>query len=337
MKIKTTRKLLWLSSGTIFVVLLALPVLVLKAHSVAEPMTKEEISKQHILPFTEQKQDGGQAERPLVDSYKELWELNIVNKPDPEPQQIVKPVETKPKPRKVPLDTLIDVLAVWPMGERAEVDLVLKKNPGTVINTSVGERLEEITEFVTILKRVETYRIVFDYGGEEVEVSVPLGPKMPAMSGSPSVAADAVFRPEENPRAGRGGRQRTPRGDSPPAQEAPAQTRFDEDAQTWHISQMDAEGISENYEEMLQQASFAPATNPETGQVEGMTVRSLPSDPVISQFGFEVNDVIRKIDGQPILSREAAINYIRSQKGKRRFTIEYERNGRVMKTSFQTY
>ena len=101
----------------------------------------------------------------------------------------------------------------------------------------------------------------------------------------------------------------------------------------WAISRSEYQEVNQNYETMLDQVGLVTIRNPETGK-KSIKLSSVDEDSIVYKRGFRSGDVLISINGFPVSSKSAAINYLKQHPDDGRYVVEIDRHGRRVTQTF---
>ncbi len=103
----------------------------------------------------------------------------------------------------------------------------------------------------------------------------------------------------------------------------------------WFIGTTTRDIVEKDYEKLLDRIELAPDVDPKNRGRIRLKISKLPDDHLAAQKGFEVGDVIRKVNGQDVSSKASLANYIKENPGLSSYSIEIERRGSTITKEFQ--
>jgi len=85
---------------------------------------------------------------------------------------------------------------------------------------------------------------------------------------------------------------------------------------------------------VLQQAAMIPVRGP-GGEIHGFRFVNIQPDSIYTKLGFQVGDVIKNVNGEPIDSPAKALELYNALKGSNDIKLNMERNGQVQEMEYQ--
>jgi len=99
------------------------------------------------------------------------------------------------------------------------------------------------------------------------------------------------------------------------------------------ISSQEYNQVTKGYEKLLDEVKLTTYSNPETGK-EAIKLASVEQDSLVHRRGFRRNDILISINGIPISSKAAAVNYFKQHPKEGRYVVEIDRMGRRVYKTF---
>jgi len=100
------------------------------------------------------------------------------------------------------------------------------------------------------------------------------------------------------------------------------------------LSEKEYRDYTENYDSILNNVSLTTYRNPETGK-ESIKLGEVKENSVVYQRGARRGDILISINGIPVSSKAAAINYFKKNPDLGSYTVEIDRQGRrIFKTFY---
>lgn len=164
--------------------------------------------------------------------------------------------------------------------------------------------------FGKVLK-IDPERVVFSWLGEEVELT-PKGLKSAADGAMIAAASKSPLKKYHG--------------------RPPEKTVLVEE-NTWALSRQEYHEITENHEKILKQVNVTEIRNPETGK-KTVELTSVEKDSLAYRRGLRKGDRLKSINGFPVSTKAAAINYVENNPDLGTYVVEVERMGRSV---FLTY
>ncbi len=264
--------------------------------------------------------------------YSVLYELNVTGKEAP--PLIIENGGPKVAPNK----TIADLLrVVYIQHEPA----ALKKSRGYVVYLEASMAANAKEDFLEVddhlpnpydavrLAEVKTDRLVFHFEGQEGKQE-----EVAVQEFNPMQALAMAFRPSNG--AGPDGSGRTmvnalvgyPQNYSPPQQT----TQMNEN-EYW-IGIKDSERFEKNYQASLRDLKVSPYFEPGSDKPSGVKVDRVPPNSPVYSYGVQTGDVIKSINGNPVSSKEAAINWVKANPDLPRYDVEIERQGKIITKTY---
>lgn len=102
----------------------------------------------------------------------------------------------------------------------------------------------------------------------------------------------------------------------------------------FEVKREDVLKYTANLSNVLQQAAMVPVRGP-GGEITGFRFVNIQPDSIYTKLGFQVGDVIRSVNGQPIDSPAKALELYNALKGDTQIRMNVERNGRPQDMEYQ--
>ncbi len=106
-------------------------------------------------------------------------------------------------------------------------------------------------------------------------------------------------------------------------------------ANGWFIGTDTRDLVERDYEKLLDTIELAPDFDPRVRGRIRLKISKLPDDHLAAKRGFEVGDVIKKVNGVDISSKASLANYIKENKSLSNYSIEIERRGSTITKEFR--
>lgn len=165
--------------------------------------------------------------------------------------------------------------------------------------------------------RIEESQVVFSWFGEETT----LGPKYFVSSADKALARNK-------------GEEGIPEDPASKYRNRPPQETVEFKPGHYALSENEYKDLTQNYESILGDVSLATYRNPETGK-ESIKLGDVNEGSVVYQRGARKGDILISINGIPVSSKPAAVNYFKKNPNLGSYTIEIERQGRrIFKTFY---
>src|SRR5690606_22612715 len=164
--------------------------------------------------------------------------------------------------------------------------------------------------FLGKVKEITPDGIVFSWGGDDV-----------------------LLQPGEMARLADGDVKTMPGLDEPKLSDEELARRMAEARETrqvgehgWFIGTEELDRLEEEHDRML--AEVEVGMKYDAGSQRALLqINEIPEDSLVAQRGFEKGDVLLSINGEPISSKYAAIQYFRQNSNSTKFNVEIERRG----------
>jgi len=165
--------------------------------------------------------------------------------------------------------------------------------------------------------RIEEDQVVFSWFGEETA----LGPKSFVSS------ADKVLARAQ-------GKEGFPEDPASKYRNKPPEETVEFKPGHYALSEKEYKDYTQNYESILGDVSLSTYRNPETGK-ESIKLGEVKENSIVHQRGARMGDILISINGIPVSSKAAAINYFKKNPDLGAYTVEIERQGRrIFKTFY---
>lgn len=226
-------------------------------------------------------------------------------------------------PSGPPLESLLRVLGTTvhvETPERSSCFLEFVQQSGNVERKRIGESISAGPGDPYTISEIKERSVVFTRGAERVELPVmerggAAAPALPAAAAARQIRSVGLHVGNREPGGPKGGASGTA------SYVDPANPHY------WHISQQEREYILASEEQLAQQVKVRPFMP--SGDFEGILVEDVQPGSIFAQRGLRPQDIIRKVNGQPITSMEhaGAVYDSEKQKGASSVTVEILRNG----------
>jgi general secretion pathway protein C len=94
------------------------------------------------------------------------------------------------------------------------------------------------------------------------------------------------------------------------------------------IKRSDLEKYLKNMTSILMDARMIPSRDPATGQTNGFRFVDIKPGSIFNKIGFQVNDTLKMVNGQPVDSLEKAMQLFQALKTADAINIQVDRGGR---------
>ena len=103
---------------------------------------------------------------------------------------------------------------------------------------------------------------------------------------------------------------------------------------TFSLKRSDVDRYIQNLPALLQQARAVPSIEPGTGAINGFRLVEIQPGSLYENLGFQRNDLIKNVNGEPVNSPAKAMELYNSLKTDSNIAIDFERNGRMQTSNF---
>jgi hypothetical protein len=109
----------------------------------------------------------------------------------------------------------------------------------------------------------------------------------------------------------------------------PLVSAIEERENFWNVPKEEVDYWDEFGESVAEDVAVLPVTDPETKKAVGIQVKTIAKGSIVARRGVKQGDILKSINGQPVGSRQEAVNYFKGPgKGLTRYKVVIERNGR---------
>jgi len=102
----------------------------------------------------------------------------------------------------------------------------------------------------------------------------------------------------------------------------------------FEVKRSDVVKYTSDLSNVLQQAAMIPVRGP-GGEIQGFRFVSIQPDSIYTKLGFQVGDVIKSVNGEPIDSPAKALELYNALKGSSEIRLNMERNGQDQEMEYQ--
>lgn len=102
----------------------------------------------------------------------------------------------------------------------------------------------------------------------------------------------------------------------------------------FEVKRSDVVKYTSDLSNVLQQAAMIPVRGP-GGEIQGFRFVNIQPDSIYTKLGFQVGDVIKSVNGEPIDSPAKALELYNALKGSSNIRLNMERNGRDQEMEYQ--
>lgn len=342
LKVQTLRTLLWLGN---LLVIVAIAVLLGQAYMATKGKGKKKVSP--FLP-PERIEEALKAEASIKQressgaqawaTYDSCYRLNITGKEPPPPPPPDDPREIIPNLKPITEVIRVDMFVVGADGGYASVRYLEDGHLGMPANTAAptpsgipGKRApaNRAEEFVRPGANLRSPYDKPPFLGKVLEIT-PKGVRV-----SWGGKDDVFVVPDQLDRTGTQAPRTMPGlGDNPASEAEIASHREQIRASrqikdhSWFIGSDELEQIQNEHEEILKDVGIGVTMSREDQQPRPLLkLTKVPSESLVAERGFEVGDILHSINGEPISSKFAAIQYFKQHQNLSTFNIEIERRG----------
>lgn len=339
LKVQTLRTLLW--TGNLLVVL-AIAGLLVKMYLVGKkgnPYLPPDriVDAMRAEASIERRQQGGVQQWSL---YEGTWKLNVTGREPPPPPEIAEAQPIKEEIRPIMDVVRVDMIATG-LQPRASIryledghlgvsegeadlvrpDLPNKREPARRAPSLIEPGTElrapyNADPFFGKVKDITAQGVLFSWGGDDILLppdEYQKGDVVPRML--PSLE-DEVATDEELARRAAEVRETQKLGDH-----------------GWAIGTEELNRLQEHHEELLDEVGVGMSYSREAGRPL-LKLNRIPEDSLAAERGFEEGDVLHAINGEPISSKYAAVQYVRQNSHRSEFVVEIERRGTRIQKRF---
>ncbi len=351
LKVQTLRTLLWLGN---LLVIVAIAVLLGQAYMATKGKGKKKVSA-YLPPerieeamkaeaSIKQQEASGEQAWPTYDS---CYLLNVTGKEPPPPPTIDEPDEALPNLKPITEVIRVDMFVVGGDGGYASIRYIEDGHLGVPPTTSsatpaaVPGRRSPVNRAEEFVRPGSDLRPPYDkppFLGKVLEIT-PKGVRV-----SWGGRDDIYVVPDQFDRAGTPAPRTMPGLDNDPASDAEIASHREKNRASrkikdhaWFIGSDEMTKLESEHEEILKEVGIGVTMTRDHDANEPRAVLKLtkvPSDSLVAERGFEVGDILHSINGEPISSKFAAIQYFKQHKNVSTFNVEIERRGTRIKKVF---
>lgn len=267
---------------------------------------------------------------PARSQYETVWTA-LVNGEDPNPE----PIETKgpetPKPTKTlkKIDDVLEIsLVFWSSDPATRFVAIEYKEAATGaaalgkarrLHVSEGEQLRppyDADPYNARVLEIRPQQVVIQWGEDEEVIDPGLGRDgkgVPNTDWDPSVKSDP-FEDYEKP---------------------PAESVYLEEGE-WLLGTADKEQVARDPHAFLQDQVRVRTIAPKTGQRSMLELTHVEEGSVAYRLGARTNDRIISVNGIPMTSTSAAVNWFKANPDEGTYVVRYERSGAEKTITFHT-
>lgn len=114
-----------------------------------------------------------------------------------------------------------------------------------------------------------------------------------------------------------------------------AQSPYAVGANQFELSRREVKKYTSNLGDLLQQALAVPSKDPRTGEVNGYLLKYIRPDSIFTKLGVKTNDIIDKVNGNPVRSANDANQLYQTLQTEDRIEVEVKRGGQNVKLEFR--
>lgn len=174
--------------------------------------------------------------------------------------------------------------------------------------------------------QIASDEVIFSWGGKEEALPVPK-------------LSDVSLKPQLQPTVPNLPNARTDEddGDGEPATDEPAidpteSRKIDEN--TWFIGTKEKDRIKSDYEKLWSEVTWSVQRHKEDRR-QYLMVSKIPEGSLAKERGLEEGDLLRTINGRPIVNKSSVFQYFEENPSFRTYRVEIERRGKRMTRVFQ--
>jgi len=340
MRIRTLKMMLWLLNGVITVGIVgAVFLFVVKPPSPVGQGLREDLEAIRDEAEANRRVEGEAAR--LKSEYQAVWKANLRALAPELPPPVVTDSTDEPKETGPKLDAIVALEMI--VGESStlrykkplrdkELDEEIKPNDARSVR--VNERIPGV-EPAAVIKAVYGLerKIEVAYSGKTVTLEIA------AHSPDLSVAQDgtaAGATPTRTAFAPAGAKEA-----SEDRRSGPIDPNATEGYETrpgsgmWMIPEAEAERLVDEAGDILEQATLSSYRDPQ-GRAAGIRLDQVDSGSLILDRGFQVGDIVQKVNGQSVNSKTELVDWVkRNHERYSMYRVEVQRRGQIKRLNFR--
>ncbi len=352
MRLRTMKVLLWLLNGVIALGILgALGLFLVKPPIPSTVPLDDDLAELREDVASRRRVEGPEKQSP--NDFRACWEANLLAIAPPPPPVAGGQDDTGTKPKGPRLDTLLSLEMICPVPEETGHAAVLRyKQPkkDTDKNENIAAqdtRLVRINQKIPGIEPVAIIKAVDPFGklGTPPSVDVSYSGAVVSLQLERELV-DLSVAPD-----GSGAKPSTrtafagPAGQKKPSSRSSGPATFDGNKQEgyetrpgsgmWMIPETEADRLGNEANDILEQAQFSTYTDKQ-GRPAGIRLDHVDAGSLILERGFQTNDVVQKVNGQPVNSKTELVDWVkRNHERFSMFRVEVLRRGQVKRLNFR--